>query len=1273
MLNELIDLTYVKDFIEKLFAGYSFDISQQTNVVKNYHASVELILFLINQDTSEVRKYIDQINNILDPLNIINDRTKVVLILNRFVRFDVFEPLDFNARELNITIPHFLNYLTIKSTDYSLIKGEIIPIAFNTMIDFSLSPKDLLSPLNTLNTSEIDELQLKSPSSPSIPTSSLYSSDSNNDNRNIYHHFGLLQPQIYDMEEPSFAIVFNKDKYKLLPVSSPKDLISKGTYIFRSLQDNVLDRITKYLPGLKGMYDKFRESKPNDPSIDVKQLPFIHAYTQLFFKTMAITGFISDGKTVLYIKFKPDLKVMPGSTDYWKNRIISKLNINDEHIRKSRIVDKFIFKQLDLNNELAIDINEVISQRYIDTIKLIKLYYGNKFVVQSLGNVLKPFQILETFGQTSWASFNSIVLRLVSKDGNQYILKIYDPLFTKSIIRHDFRFNESVQDSMRSFMNECCAYYILRKQSFVPKVFKVGFLTSETNSVMKQFDIDNMNLKGFYILMEYIDAQHISPMTYQNEYPSILGDKLELIHDLGISHESSSNMSADPKKLLPELYSLKYALDLCTKIEMGTLSVKPFEQSQVLENYINSKEALTERLNLKLKPDTVIIKKMKMELDPNNEIKGDFKVVFMWHRFITIDLFNPLEYSTVELNLTIGRFAGYVKQKFAVRNHRRTSIILAAFEVMINLSISPGLLISESPTEPTKKLSPIQEADEDLELAEISDISPQSQPPRKRHHIASSNNESSGGTSQSKLKSTSALYEYNRRDNKLNKYIGLFIPEVQNADISTLPQPKPDLNFDEDMYKKFLISNTFKPFESPDRVIELLKGIFPIEIKTELKHVYDIFKSPTSSFKDKLPFFQIFSQMFRECVACNSCAGVLTDGMITLYIKFSPKQFDKIKASLTDDYASWNNYGADIYRNMPCEFFSIRQNKDLFYCLLHSEDYFTSQLREAVQNHLFLHKEPIQLICEKHYIAFEEILKRLKEKLEVSLVAKAPTHEDQLKDVWSSSQPNYTTEGTIINQRYDSILQDIKHDYNDRFTFEDTVEFFKTFEIIELLGGEERFSNNGVVFKIKYQDKVCVLKIYDAIYSKAMPRNNYDFEASVIDVTRSFTKESYAYHLLKDKSFVPKVIKVGLLSGKNNIIMKSIDIPDENDKDKKPLDPKPEINLKGFFLIMDFIDAVNLGDLLPNVRKKFKTLAHNTLTLLHKENISHGDVYKYNILVTWHSVGSLFMKKKVYFVDFGSSRVSKYRHGSKVRSLKANTLAENMTRDRKLLRGLFPK
>ncbi|KAK6461613.1 hypothetical protein DFJ63DRAFT_314244 [Scheffersomyces coipomensis] len=652
MLTELINLIYAKDFIEKLFAGYSFDISQQTNVVKNYYASVELILFLINQDTFEVRKCIDQINNILDPLNIINDRTKVVLILNRFVRFDVFEPLDFNARELNITIRNFLNYVELKNIKYENNHMKTITAAFYVMINFSLSPQNLSMETHQLQHSNVTACDHNNTNC--FPNNSIlqlnWVSDSNISKLNkydlgrdhIYHHFGLFQPVIYEMEQPSFSIVFNKEKYDLLDYEFKEDLVINEIFAYPTVNKNILRRISKYLSqlftckleripnefqfeydtneynmrldriisssdkksipirhynGLTLAYKIFTELKSNNFSVEVKRLPFIYQFTQVFIETIAcnsLCGFLTDGKMVLYIKINPDLNCMGKCSNYWENRMVPcqifevqsnkdfincvidaaidsrdatfqtkilelrsapsileyyycllqqfllslteklfKSKFNRISIRTNRDDEISTFVKLYFNRKLRININEVVPIRYFNLIKRIRLYYGNKFIVQTLQNALKPFKILEAFGQNASFRHSSVVLKLASNDGRQYILKIYDPIFSESMIKYNFSFNISVQDSMASFISECCAYYILRKQSFVPKVFKVGLLTSETNSVMKQFDIDNMNLKGFYILMEYIDAQHITQESYNK---MDIWQKLKVMHNLGISH-----------------------------------------------------------------------------------------------------------------------------------------------------------------------------------------------------------------------------------------------------------------------------------------------------------------------------------------------------------------------------------------------------------------------------------------------------------------------------------------------------------------------------------------------------------------------------------------------------------------------------------------------------------------------------------------------------------------------------------------------------------------
>ncbi|KAK6465678.1 hypothetical protein DFJ63DRAFT_316854 [Scheffersomyces coipomensis] len=96
-----------------------------------------------------------------------------------------------------------------------------------------------------------------------------------------------------------------------------------------------------------------------------------------------------------------------------------------------------------------------------------------------------------------------------------------------------------MRDCINSFIKECCAYAILQGQEFIPKIHQVGTLTSDTNQrATKVFAGENINLKGFYIIMEYIDTISLTKCWIsQNECLNIQAKKaLKSIHDYGISH-----------------------------------------------------------------------------------------------------------------------------------------------------------------------------------------------------------------------------------------------------------------------------------------------------------------------------------------------------------------------------------------------------------------------------------------------------------------------------------------------------------------------------------------------------------------------------------------------------------------------------------------------------------------------------------------------------------------------------------------------------------------
>ncbi|KAK6464432.1 hypothetical protein DFJ63DRAFT_334002 [Scheffersomyces coipomensis] len=656
MLEDLIRLKYVENFINDLINGYSFDISKQDDVVRKYYASEELILIYIRQDTDEVRNRIDSINKLLNPRKRIKDRTKVVLMFNRLIRFDVFEPLNFNARHLNIVMPKFEIYLETRSRHFPKVYRKLVLSAFFAMVNLSLSPKNLWRSSKALQATHILQkiTHLKDSESRVVSyESSVFQNYLNPPNydfwmscnsdivlgidsewksgrNHIYETFGLFQPKIYDMKELSLSIIFTLQKYKFVTDEFWfKNVVGKGSSL-KCLYDNIWSRcetylkefigcklkekspifkfnigseeiwlmtnytITskngKYIPlklnrDLKNMYEAFKLSSSNNPSCEFQRLPFIHLFTQIFIESLGCnssTAFITDGRTIIYIKFIPKICVKNVRSDYWENRIIPceifEVQSNKDFINcvidgmynstegasfqksaldlctQKSLIDYYyrILQQVLISlsfelsksknddekfeMKLAMDIRDVISKQYLTTISMIKLCYGDRFINRSIENILETFTVVEIFGNGLRYHDNGTVLRVKSKDGDHYIFKIYDPVFSRSIIRHNFRFHESVQDSMTSFINECCAYYHLEELNFVPKVFQVGVLTSKSDFVMKELNIDKMNSKGFYILMEYIPAKRLSMQLYRDVYSQLLKSKLELVHGLGISH-----------------------------------------------------------------------------------------------------------------------------------------------------------------------------------------------------------------------------------------------------------------------------------------------------------------------------------------------------------------------------------------------------------------------------------------------------------------------------------------------------------------------------------------------------------------------------------------------------------------------------------------------------------------------------------------------------------------------------------------------------------------
>ncbi|KAK6465676.1 hypothetical protein DFJ63DRAFT_27569 [Scheffersomyces coipomensis] len=698
---------------------------------------------------------------------------------------------------------------------------------------------------------------------------------------------------------------------------------------------------------------------------------------------------------------------------------------------------------------------------------------------------------------------------------------------------------------------------------------------------------------------------------------------------------------------LQSLLDLEYVLEFHQSLINGRI-ISILDQNPI-RNYHASLPFLINLLHQPNEEEVIAIDKINQILDPDKIINDRKKVVLMWNRFMRFDVFELIEYNAVELNLTITNFLNYFNKLF-YKIFPFDAFISPEFD--IRQGFSHSIYFCLMPQKLVQPLDPIIYPVEEYEDAP----------------------EELDNGSYNSIEGSSGFYFPNKtiirpvRSDERDFQTGDYLTSKQLSDFIGFFQPPPESNINDMIHStselnmielKFhknkydhiwhysfclqfeLNSNkhcmnrntlyhnilqiinrsmenfgykiwqrnsskfklgTFKFYIKADAeiVIDWTRSI-PIQVHSCLDYMFENFKNG-SSWDSKLPFLNAYSRLFRACIAFNSYSGFLTDGLMILYIKYELNDEAPMK---------WNHYGRFLYWNLPCKIYEVKSILEFMNCIHDSAHSMNEKpIREVVAKFYSEIKPPYFRICETYYTKLQTTL----EHLECKLNSDTP------------STMEATTTG--ISEKYFNVLKQIHSFFGERWVPMSLNHFLNKYSIECVLGGNQIFKNNGVVLKVRLMDKTYVVKIYDPIYTLSIIRQNFQYAETIRDCTTSFIKECCAYAVLQHQDFVPNVMQIGTL------------ISDKIERTNDILAEEPEnINLNGFYIIMEYIESKYLSDICDYREKKLCLQAINTgLKRVHDCGISHGDIFNQNILI---KNSGKYNDSKVCFIDFGFCKFSK--------------------------------
>ncbi|KAK6461609.1 hypothetical protein DFJ63DRAFT_336394 [Scheffersomyces coipomensis] len=653
-----------------------------------------------------------------------------------------------------------------------------------------------------------------------------------------------------------------------------------------------------------------------------------------------------------------------------------------------------------------------------------------------------------------------------------------------------------------------------------------------------------------------------------------------------------------------DLLILKYSFNLYSKVKDGDYVVDTSDQ-EPLDQYHSSLQPLLQLITENHEQDKVNFNKIVEILDPDNVINDRAKVISIWHRYSRLDVFERLEYNALELNATANNFIKYLYTCWNSNyssSHIQIDDIRTMFITMVNLSVDPTKLINTE-----FRIPPVEEI------------------------------------------SFSTLLGQNKRPNKINKYIGLFQPQsrIRSGMHQASDFIKFSLRFDLKTYDKLTFNiriptlhsyfdsvleqgnvnafntNTLNLIEpsltknigltldaKPTGVSLEMKGnlfnivpdgkikideahTIPIEIKKDLSLVYKKFKESTD-LKWKLPFCQVYSQLFRECLACESFFGFLSDGSMILFVKFM----------IGDDLeVEHSNVGKQIYYKIPCQIYEIYSNLEFLNCVVYAER-FTQDSKEKLTNDVVSRS-----FCSEISPRYT-LIKSYRKKFQIALDFVANKINNYVEEEHEKSNANIlaivndpsstTTKRTkcvdneyetAIKPKYMEVLFELKSMYGEKFESISIENEMNKANIVDILGGKNIFKNNGLVVS-------------------SLDMNNLE-----------------------------------------NLNFKGF---------------------QGFFISMQYLNAVTLNSLNTSEWQFYKSSIISNLKDIHANNMCHGDLFPGNILVSKVKIGSSYFPI-AYFIDFGRSKLGKLRDGMSFENItsKPAQVLEGIARDNFVIGNLF--
>ncbi|KAK6461778.1 hypothetical protein DFJ63DRAFT_336549 [Scheffersomyces coipomensis] len=350
MLQALVNLDYLHEVYGKLKEGHIISLSNQTKAIRDYEASKETLIEYLNkkQRYKHAKNDIELIKETYDYRNVIQDSTRLILLVHRFTRVDLFQDLEYTGEELNEIAFNFMHHITKTYIEKDKDELKVMYSAFATAFHLSITYENLIKPGIKQKLYERKET--------SFFGSDNYQFDGDYKqeitSHKLWETIGHFQPKFHGQSIPSAEINFNKETYSSMFIWEFRYLVLKAEAICSTSRNypfynNIfmpMKRIVEpcygykietskivelevgsekfsitieksfnineeYLIPLK-VYDdltkSFESYNPSSIGADNDNLPFIKIFFELFIECVVCkssVGFVSDASTTLYIKF----------------------------------------------------------------------------------------------------------------------------------------------------------------------------------------------------------------------------------------------------------------------------------------------------------------------------------------------------------------------------------------------------------------------------------------------------------------------------------------------------------------------------------------------------------------------------------------------------------------------------------------------------------------------------------------------------------------------------------------------------------------------------------------------------------------------------------------------------------------------------------------------------------------------------------------------------------------------------------------------------------